>query len=110
MKPETNKNITAVALPAKNNVSTTKRDHEGSIINKKQRLLTNEAPITPNLVRANIQSAKTKKKNKKSQKKRVNKNNSLQSTIGFQKPYEVLEEFASAPTGLTFGQLIRGDA
>ena len=108
LKPETNKNITTVALPVENNVSTTKRDHEGSIVNKKQRLLANEAPILPTLVRPSIQS--TKKKNKRSQKTRANKNNSLQSTIGFQKPYEVLEELSSAPTGLTFGQLIRGDA
>ena len=50
---------------------------------------------------------KTAKKPKSKRKKRKSKKESIQEHVG---KYNVITEFANAPSGLTFGQLIRGDA
>ena len=50
---------------------------------------------------------KTAKKPKSKRKNRTSKKESIQEHVG---KFNVITEFANAPSGLTFGQLIRGDA
>lgn len=98
-------------------VNTTKRSAEGNLRSKRQRML-EYIPSPEGMHNENmggsiagpafvpVPARKSKKKVKDSQKKTTG----LKNVLGYIQKYDLTTELATAPTSLTFGQLLRGDA
>ncbi len=92
-------------------VVTTKRDQEGNPMSKKQKILDSyrdQDLIMPPKITPNLRSKP--RKTQKARKNKPRKGLDFKDILSYVKKYNLSAELAAAPSGLTFGQLLRGDA